>query len=32
MAAQAAGTPAFVFIMFAHNDQKKVTDTTARST
>src|SRR5499427_2002517 len=25
--AQAAGTPAFVFIMFAHNDQKKVTDT-----
>jgi lysophospholipase L1-like esterase len=27
MAAQAAGTPAFVFIMFAHNDEKKVTDT-----
>ncbi len=27
MAAQAAGTPAFVFIMFAHNDQKKTTDT-----
>jgi lysophospholipase L1-like esterase len=26
-AAQAAGTPAFVFIMFAHNDQKKTTDT-----
>jgi lysophospholipase L1-like esterase len=25
--AKAAGTPAFVFIMFAHNDQKKVTDT-----
>jgi lysophospholipase L1-like esterase len=27
MAAKAAGVPAFVFIMFAHNDQKKVTDT-----
>lgn len=27
MAARAAGTPAFVFIMFAHNDQKKTTDT-----
>src|SRR5581483_9327257 len=27
MAAQAAGTPAFVFIMFAHNDEKKTTDT-----
>jgi lysophospholipase L1-like esterase len=26
-AARAAGTPAFVFIMFGHNDQKKVTDT-----
>src|SRR4029079_16581541 len=26
-AANAAGTPAFVCIMFAHNDQKKVTDT-----
>jgi len=25
--ARTAGTPAFVFIMFAHNDQKKVTDT-----
>ena len=27
MAAQTAGVPAFVFIMFGHNDQKKVTDT-----
>ena len=27
MAAKTAGTPAFVFIMFAHNDQKKTTDT-----
>jgi lysophospholipase L1-like esterase len=27
MAAQAAGRPAFVFIMFAHNDEKKTTDT-----
>lgn len=26
-AAKTAGTPAFVFIMFAHNDQKKTTDT-----
>lgn len=26
-AAQAAGTPTFVFIMFGHNDQKKITDT-----
>ena len=26
-AARTAGTPAFVFIMFAHNDQKKTTDT-----
>jgi len=26
-AAQTAGTPAFVFIMFGHNDQKKTTDT-----
>ena len=26
-AAKAAGVPAFVFIMFGHNDQKKVTDT-----
>jgi lysophospholipase L1-like esterase len=26
-AAQAAGTPTFVFIMFGHNDQKKTTDT-----
>jgi lysophospholipase L1-like esterase len=26
-AARTAGTPAFVFIMFAHNDQKKVSDT-----
>ncbi|HWA75748.1 MAG TPA: GDSL-type esterase/lipase family protein [Polyangiaceae bacterium] len=26
-AAQAAGTPTFVFIMFGHNDQKKATDT-----
>ena len=26
MAAKTAGTPAFVFIMFAHNDQKKTTD------
>jgi lysophospholipase L1-like esterase len=26
-AAKSAGTPAFVFIMFGHNDQKKVTDT-----
>jgi lysophospholipase L1-like esterase len=25
--AKTAGTPAFVFIMFAHNDQKKTTDT-----
>jgi lysophospholipase L1-like esterase len=25
--AKAAGTPTFVFIMFGHNDQKKVTDT-----
>ncbi len=25
--AKAAGRPAFVFIMFAHNDEKKVTDT-----
>ncbi|HEY7375018.1 MAG TPA: GDSL-type esterase/lipase family protein, partial [Polyangia bacterium] len=25
--AKTAGTPAFVFIMFAHNDQKKVSDT-----
>jgi len=25
--ARTAGTPAFVFIMFAHNDQKKTTDT-----
>ena len=27
MTARTAGTPAFVFIMFAHNDQKKTTDT-----
>jgi lysophospholipase L1-like esterase len=27
MAAKTAGIPAFVFIMFAHNDQKKTTDT-----
>jgi lysophospholipase L1-like esterase len=27
MAAKTAGVPAFVFIMFAHNDQNKVTDT-----
>ena len=27
MAAKTAGVPAFVFIMFAHNDQKKTTDT-----
>jgi len=27
MAAKTAGTPAFVFIMFGHNDQKKTTDT-----
>ena len=27
MAAKTAGVPAFVFIMFGHNDQKKVTDT-----
>ncbi len=26
-AAEAAGTPTFVFIMFGHNDQKKTTDT-----
>jgi lysophospholipase L1-like esterase len=26
MTAKTAGTPAFVFIMFAHNDQKKTTD------
>ena len=26
-AARTAGVPAFVFIMFGHNDQKKVTDT-----
>src|SRR5207342_1742353 len=26
-AAKTAGTPAFVFIMFGHNDQKKTTDT-----
>jgi lysophospholipase L1-like esterase len=26
-AAKSAGTPAFVFIMFGHNDQKKVSDT-----
>jgi lysophospholipase L1-like esterase len=27
MTAKTAGTPAFVFIMFGHNDQKKTTDT-----
>jgi len=27
MSARTAGVPAFVFIMFAHNDQKKTTDT-----
>jgi lysophospholipase L1-like esterase len=27
MAAKTAGVPAFVFIMFGHNDQKKTTDT-----
>ena len=27
MAAKTAGVPTFVFIMFAHNDQKKTTDT-----
>jgi len=27
MTARTAGTPAFVFIMFGHNDQKKTTDT-----
>jgi lysophospholipase L1-like esterase len=30
-AAKSAGTPAFVFIMFGHNDQKKVTDSDGSS-